>query len=73
VDVVKEFDGDCLAGILYGVWGGFSGNPPAEDEISRSADCMREVAEYAGSIDIDLAMSRVPGSSAIFLPRWMTV
>ena len=56
VDVVKEFDGDCLAGILYGVWGGFSGNPPAEDEISRSADCMREVAEYAGSIGVDLAI-----------------
>jgi D-psicose/D-tagatose/L-ribulose 3-epimerase len=56
VDVVKEFNGDCLAGILYGVWGGFTGNPPSGDELSRSADCIREVAEYARSIGIDLAI-----------------
>jgi D-psicose/D-tagatose/L-ribulose 3-epimerase len=56
VDTVKEFGGDCLAGILYGVWGGFSGNPPTEDELERSASCIRTVAEYASTIGVDLAI-----------------
>ncbi len=56
VDVAAEFENDFLAGILYGVWGGFSGNPPTEEELNWSADCIREVADYAGSLNIDLAI-----------------
>jgi len=56
VETVAEFNSDFLAGILYGVWGGFSGNPPTEDELDWSADCIREVAEYAQSLKVDLAI-----------------
>ena len=59
VDVVKEFDGDILAGVLYGVWGGFSGLPPTDEELERSAECIREVSEYSRKLDIDLAIEPV--------------
>jgi D-psicose/D-tagatose/L-ribulose 3-epimerase len=56
VQTVAEFNSDFLAGILYGVWGGFSGNPPTEDELNWSAECIREVAEYAEPLKVDLAI-----------------
>lgn len=59
VDVVKEFDGDVLAGVLYGVWGGFSGSPPTNDELNWSAECIREVSEYSQMLNIDLALEPV--------------
>lgn len=56
VEIVAEFGGNCLGGILYGAWGWFSGNPPTEDELNWSADCVREVADYAQSFKVDLAI-----------------
>jgi len=56
VEVVAQFSGDCLAGIIYGVWGWFSGNPPTEDELNWSADCLREVADYARTFNVNLAI-----------------
>lgn len=56
VDTVAEFNGDFLAGILYAVWGGFTGNPPTEDELTWSSDSIREVARYANSVKIDIAI-----------------
>lgn len=56
VETVAEFNSSVLAGILYGVWGGFSGNPPTEDELNWSAECIRKVAEYAESLKVDLAI-----------------
>lgn len=56
VETVARFEGNCLAGILYGVWGGFSGFPPTDDELNWSAECVREVAGYAESLGLDLAI-----------------
>jgi D-psicose/D-tagatose/L-ribulose 3-epimerase len=59
VDVVAEFGGDVLAGVIYGVWGGFSGKPPTEDELNWSAECLREVSSYAATLNVDLALEPV--------------
>jgi D-psicose/D-tagatose/L-ribulose 3-epimerase len=59
VDVVKEFDGDVLSGMIYGVWGGFSGNAPTGDELNWSAESMRKVAEYAQQFQVKLALEPV--------------
>ena len=59
VDVVKEFNGKTLSGVLYGVWGGFSGSAPTEQELDRSAESLREVAAYAEGLDVDLAFEPV--------------
>jgi len=59
IDVVAEFKSNVLAGVIYGVWGGFSGNPPTEDELNWSAECLREVSLYAETLNIDLALEPV--------------
>ena len=59
VDVVAQFGGTVLSGLLYGVWGGFSGFPPTEDELNHSADCLRKVADYALPMNISLAIEPV--------------
>jgi D-psicose/D-tagatose/L-ribulose 3-epimerase len=59
VDTVKEFDGDILSGVTYGVWGGFSGFPPTEEELKRSADCLRSVCEYASALGVDIAIEPI--------------
>ena len=59
VDVVKEFDGDVLAGMIYGVWGGFSGSAPTNDELNWSVDSIRKVAEYAQKVKVALALEPV--------------
>lgn len=59
LDVVAEFNGDVLAGVIYGVWGGFSGNPPTEAELDYSAESLKEVARYARPMHIDLALEPI--------------
>jgi D-psicose/D-tagatose/L-ribulose 3-epimerase len=56
VEFTADFGNDFLAGILYGVWGGFTGNPPTEDELNWSADSIREVADHARTVNVDLAV-----------------
>lgn len=59
VDTVKEFGGDILSGITYGVWGGFTGFPPREEELQRSADCLRTVCEHAKPLCVDIAIEPI--------------
>jgi D-psicose/D-tagatose/L-ribulose 3-epimerase len=59
VDIVKEFDGNVLSGVIYGVWGGFSNSAPTEDELNWSAESLREVAEYSKILNVDLAFEPV--------------
>ena len=60
VDTVREFEGDVLAGVLYGVWGGFSGRAPTEDELNWSAECISQVAEYSAKLNVHLAFPSGP-------------
>ena len=59
VDIVKEFEGNVLSGVIYGVWGGFSNSAPTDDELNRSAECLREVAQYSKILDVDLAFEPI--------------
>ncbi|HUV09090.1 MAG TPA: sugar phosphate isomerase/epimerase family protein [Spirochaetia bacterium] len=59
VETVKEFGGDILSGVTYGVWGGFSGFPPTEEELQRSADCLCTVCEYASALGVDIAIEPI--------------
>lgn len=68
VDVVKEFDGDVLAGVIYGVWGGFSGSAPTNEELDWSAECLREVSEYSGKLKVDLAFEPVSRFEGYLIP-----
>jgi len=56
VDFTADFGNDFLAGILYGIWGGFTGDPPTEDELNWSAESIGAVADHAKSAHIDLAI-----------------
>ncbi len=56
LDIVAEFGGDEMGGMTYGVWGGFSGAPPAAAELARSAECLRTAADYALPLGIDIAI-----------------
>jgi D-psicose/D-tagatose/L-ribulose 3-epimerase len=59
LDVVAEFQGNVLAGVIYGVWGGFSGNPPTEAELEHSAESLKAVAQHARPMNIDLALEPI--------------
>ena len=59
VDIVKEFDGNVLSGMIYGVWGGFSNSAPTEDELNWSVESLREIAEYSKILNVDLAFEPV--------------
>ncbi len=47
VDINYRLGAKILGGVNYGGWGCLSGKPPTEREYDLSADCMREVANYA--------------------------
>jgi D-psicose/D-tagatose/L-ribulose 3-epimerase len=56
VDLVASFQGDMLAGILYGPWGDFSEAPPTEEQWKWCKEGLWEVAEYARDRSVFLAI-----------------
>lgn len=68
MDIIAEFGGDELGGVCYGAWGYFSGSGPTRAELERSAACLREVAEYAGPMGIDLAIEPVSRFEGYLIP-----
>jgi len=56
IDLVSSFQGDMLAGILYGPWGDFADAPPTKDQWEWCKKSLWEVAEYARKFSIYLAM-----------------
>lgn len=59
MDIIAEFGGDELGGLCYAAWGYFTGSGPTTAELERSAACLREVAQYAAPMGIDLAVEPV--------------
>ena len=56
IDLVASFEGDMLAGILYGPWGDFSDAPPTKEQWEWCKEGLWEVAEYARKHSVFLAM-----------------
>lgn len=56
VDLVASFQGDMLAGILYGPWGDFSEAPPTDEQWKWCKEGLWEVAEHAKGCSVFLAI-----------------
>lgn len=56
LDKTRLLGSELLAGPLFQGMGRFSGAPPSADEWKWAVDCLREVAEYAASIHVRLAL-----------------
>ncbi|HBG25575.1 MAG: xylose isomerase [Planctomycetes bacterium GWF2_41_51] len=51
VDINKELGSNILGGVNYAGWGCITRKPRSRDEWKWSTDCMREVAEYAQTVN----------------------
>jgi|YelNatPaOPRAMG01_1025707.scaffolds.fasta_scaffold58143_3 D-psicose/D-tagatose/L-ribulose 3-epimerase len=67
VDLVASFEGDMLAGILYGPWGDFSEAPPTRAQWEWCKEGLWEVAEYARTCRVFLAMEPANRFETFFL------
>lgn len=56
IELVASFEGDMLAGILYGPWGDFTSAPPTKEHWEWSKEGLWEVAEFAKNHSIFLAI-----------------
>jgi len=52
IDMAKALGAEVLAGPYHSAFAYFSGHPPTNDERKYSTEVMRQVAEYAGEVDI---------------------
>jgi D-psicose/D-tagatose/L-ribulose 3-epimerase len=68
IDIIAQFGGDELGGVCYGAWSYFSGSAPTQTELHRSADCLREAAQHAAPMGIDLAIEPVSRFEGYLIP-----
>lgn len=59
VSQLRDMGGRLFGGMFYAVPGGFSGTGPTTDELSWLAEGIREVAVFARSCDVSLAIEPV--------------
>jgi len=56
IDKSRDIGADILVGPFHQGLGRFTGKGPTSDELLRSAEVIREAAEYAATVHIDLAV-----------------
>lgn len=66
-DLVSACGGDVLGGVNYAAWGKLPGRMRTDKEWNRCRDCLKEVAQYAQTKDVDIAMEPVNRFETYFL------
>lgn len=56
VDLTREFGADLLAGPFHQGLGRFTGRGPTQQDLERSAEVIRRTAEYAATMNVELAL-----------------
>lgn len=59
VDISQTLGSEIFTGPIFQTLGNFSGQPPTRDEWNRSVDVIREVAEYAATMHLKLALEHL--------------
>ncbi|EPF30965.1 hypothetical protein HMPREF9194_01292 [Treponema maltophilum ATCC 51939] len=59
VDATAAVESDCFSGVIYSQYLKPAKRPPTNDEWQYSADCLREVAEYAKKCNINIGFEPV--------------
>jgi D-psicose/D-tagatose/L-ribulose 3-epimerase len=67
LDMTATLGGDVMAGPFHSPLAVFSGHPPTEDEKKRAADVLRQVAEHAAAVKVQLAIEYLNRFECYFL------